>query len=108
MNLKPYNKEHNYIGNRDWQYKITGTFYKQCSAINYSAYVHDDLYIFIYREKYLFNQILLKVLFDLIFLFMSFFRSLRNLQFKGMFLTPILYLFLLLNTPHYIYNLRKK
>ena len=106
-NLKKYNKKHNYIGNDNWQYKVTNKIYKRYSALNYGAYVHDQLYVILLKEKYLFNLILLKTLFDIQFLLMGIFRSIRNLQPIGVLLTTLLYLVLLFSSPFYIYSHKK-
>lgn len=101
--FKKYNRDKNYIGNSEWQYKITDKFYLKCSGINYSAYWHDNLYKnILWTEKYLINIILIKILLDLLFLVMGFFRSLRNFQFLGMIIIFILYIALLISSFFYI------
>jgi hypothetical protein len=101
--LDKYHKEHNYIGNAEWQYKITNYFYRSCSGINYTAYVHDNLYLFLPREKYILNKLILKIIFDLQFIFMGTLRCLFKFQLHGIILSVILYLILLISSPVYIY-----
>ena len=106
--MEPYNKETNYIGNADWQYKITKIFYKNASGINYSAYWHDFLYgNILHREHGITNRFILKVILDLLFLIMGFFRCLKNLQLHGCILTIKLWIVLFLHTPVYIFKMKK-
>lgn len=105
--LENYKKKNNYIGNADWQYKITNYFYKSCSGINYTAFIHDNLYSILWKEKYLFSLIISKICFDIIFLVVGIIRSLRNLETQGVLISILLYFALLFSTPYYIYQMRK-
>jgi hypothetical protein len=102
-----YDKMHNYIGNAECQYNITKYIYRRCSGVNYTAYIHDNLYCILIRERYLLNKIILKFLFDIQFLLMGIIRSLRNFQIFGILVTFIFYLILLFHSPYYIYYLIK-
>ena len=100
--ISEYNPEFNYIGNKDWQYKITNHLYKHYSAINYTAYWHDIFYGHIMHEgANIFNQIVLKILFDIVFIVMVVLRSIAKFQIKGAFIGLFLGVVLLLSTPWY-------
>lgn len=103
-----YDKEQNYIGCSPLQHRITGTFYKRCSAINYTAYIHDNLYKFLWYEKYFLSILVSKICFDIIFLFMGIVRSLRKFQVFGVPLTIILFIILIAATPYYLYRVYNK
>jgi len=105
--IEKYNKKVNYIGCSDFQYKLTNFIYLKYCAINYTAYVHDTLYKFLWSERYFIPMLIFKILFDLVFLIMGIFRSLRNLQPIGATITIILYLILTIATPYYIYRIYK-
>jgi len=106
--MKKYDTNINYIGNSEWQYKFTSIIYNKCKGINYTAYIHDNLYNILWAEKYLIALIVSKVLFDIIFLVMGIIRSLRNLEVQGVFFAIILYLVLLLSTPYFFYTAKLK
>lgn len=108
MKINDYDGKVNYIGNADWQYKYTDKFYRSISGINYTAYWHDILYgQLMQREQGFVAKLLLKVLLDLVFLVMGFFRCLRNLQLHGCVFTIILYVILLVSTPYVMYKIIK-
>lgn len=105
--IKHYFSGVNYIGNADWIYNLTDKVFESCSGINYSAYWHDNLYKFIlFREKYFINKLILKMLLDLLFLVIGFFRCLRNGQVLGLVLILVFYIALLVNTPVYLWRIR--
>ena len=110
MNIsQEYKSEINYIGNSPWQYKYTDKLYRRLSGINYTAYWHDILYgELVWKEQGVIMKTLLKILLDLVFLVMGFFRCVRNVQIHGCVIVIILYLVLLINTPFYIWRLYKK
>lgn len=103
-----YMSQLNYIGCSEWQYKFTDLIYKKCSAINYTAYVHDNLYKFLWTEKYFISILLLKFCFDIVFLIMGITRSLRKFQVFGVPLTMILFSALIIGTPYYIWRVYNK
>lgn len=103
MIIEDYIGWKNYIGNSEKQKKITQKFYRTASGINYSAFIHDNAYEHVlWKEDGLLMKFLLKILLDLVFLVMSFFRCLRNAQFIGCLLSIVLWIILLLHTPIYI------
>lgn len=106
--IKEYDRNINYIGNAEWIYNITKYIYRKWSGINYTAYWHDIFYKHIlHKEHGIINRVLLKILLDLVFLVMGFFRCLFNFQVYGCVAVIGLYLVLLCHTPFYIYNMYK-
>ena len=112
MNIQAgYNSKKNYIGHSPWQYKITNKFYRKISAINYAAYCHDTLYGWLlWNEKGVVMKILLKIVLDLVFLIIGFFRCLmrKKPQLHGCVAIVILYTLLFIHTPFYIWGMYKK
>lgn len=96
--MKAYNKNNNYIGNSEKQKEYTKHIYKKCSALNYTSYIHDFLYTLLYRETNLFNRLIMKILFDLIFLIVGIFRSIFKIQFYSIIFTVVGYIILLSST----------
>ena len=104
--LAKYNKNFNYIGSSDLQKKITKHYYKKYSALNYSSYVHDELYTIMWFEKGIVNRVCLKIGFDFVFLMMIILRSIKSLQFRGLILGIIFFIILIVSTPYYFYKNR--
>lgn len=103
-----YNKNNNYIGCDTWHYEITNHFYKSCSGVNYTAYVHDNLYEILYKEKYFLAMLMLKLCFDFIFLILGLIRSVRNFQLYAVPLVLILTCILIVTTPYYLRKVYQK
>jgi len=106
--MELYNKSHNYIGNSSNQHKLTKYFYKKMSGINYSAFIHDHLYgEILLQEHNPINRLILKLLFDIVFLVMGFFRCLFNFQIYGCIYTILFYTILVISTPYYLWTHRR-
>jgi uncharacterized membrane protein len=100
--MKAYNKNNNYIGSSKKQKEYTKHLYKKCSALNYTSFVHDFLYgVLLYREINIVNRIIMKMLFDLIFLIVGIFRSIFTLQFNSIVFIVLGYIILLISTFYF-------
>ena len=62
-----FNKNKNYIGNKEWMYKYTNKIKYLFPEINFSAYKHDIHYTLLLAEKNHIIRFLLKLFYDLIF-----------------------------------------
>ena len=97
--MESYNRQVNYIGNSERQKKFTKYLYRKCSALNYTSFVHDFLYgELLYRELNLFNKLIMKTLFDLVFLIVGIFRALFKIQFYSIIFISLAYIALFLCT----------
>jgi uncharacterized membrane protein len=96
--MESYNKQFNYIGNSEKQKKYTKHLYRRCSALNYTSFIHDFLYILLYKELNLFNRLIMKILFDLIFLIVGIFRAIFKVQFYSIIFIVVGYIILLVST----------
>jgi len=106
--MENFKVENNYIGVTPKHKKMTNWIYKRYCQVNYTAYIHDNLYNIMKFEKYLINQIISKIFFDIIFLIMGILRSLSKAQLGGLFIIVILYVILFVSTPYYFTHLKNK
>lgn len=104
--LRNYNKNWNYIGSSDRQKHFTRYLYRKQTAINYTSYIHDNLYHLMNREQGIINKITMKICFDLVFLVMGTLRSIKTLQIMGVAYSIILFVILIVSTPYYFLYLR--
>ena len=95
--MKQFNIINN-IGNAIWLYWFTNFIYKYCEILNNASEIHDILYEILYYNINWINRIVLKILFDLIFLLFGVFRALLVLRVWEIVPIMLSYLILLIST----------
>jgi len=106
MGLSVFNPLENYIGNKTWQYKFTSYICKYYPDINFTAYKHDWHYTLMLGERNIITRLVMKIMYDLIFLVLGIVRLLINLRFDGLIWILILYLCLFFSSLWYLYENR--
>ena len=103
-----FRKEKNYIGNAEWQHKVTKKISLLFPEINFTAAKHDLHYALMLGEKNHVIRFILKIFYDLIFLFGGILRLLfKPKQWGGIAIVCILYFILLITTPYTLFKYRK-
>ena len=99
-----YEREINYIGASPSHWNKTDWISKRYGFINYTSYIHDKLYSIMLREETIFNKLVLKMCFDLVFLVLGVCRGIKKFQLLGLMPLIILFIILIVSTPYYLYK----
>lgn len=92
MQFQPYNENKNYIGNSKIQYKLTNWIAYYFPTINFTAYEHDIHYYTMFLELNPIKRLVMKIMYDIIFVVMGTIRLLLTINPKDLLGIPIIIL----------------
>ena len=103
MNFEPFIIKKNYIGNKPWHYNLTKYISKKYPDINWTAKKHDWHYMLMLGERNNVVRLVMKIMYDLVFLVLGTTRCFKNFRWDGIGLVIILYIILLISSPYYLW-----
>jgi len=98
-----FNKYNNYIGSTEYQKTWTKHIFKKQPDINFTAAKHDVHYSMIFAERNQVVRLIMKIMYDLVFLVLGITRCFKNLRWGGIGIIMIFYIVLLISSPYYLW-----
>ena len=106
--IQMFKVDQNYIGNMPWMYKFTQKISELYPEINFTAFKHDNHYAWILAESNIILRLVLKIMYDLIFLILGILRNLVKFRPDAVPIMICLWIVLLISTPWYLYITKNK
>lgn len=108
MEILKFNPSTNYIGSAPWQKRFTNWIAKKYPEINFAAFKHDHHYRLMFGESNIFIRIIMKLMYDLVFLILGVVRCLFKFAPIGASIVVGLFTALIASTIYYLWINRKK
>lgn len=110
MEIVRFNPLTNYIGCAPWQKRFTNRIAKKYPEINFACFKHDLHYILMFGESNIFIRIIMKIMYDVVFLVLGVIRCLIKLIPApiGALWVIVFFIALILSSIYYLWINRKK